>query len=90
MTMGEQLARLGDSTDHGGTIISGAERTLVDGQPAARMGDEHECGYTYHGTGTIAGGSQTTLIEGKPAARVGDTTSCGATIVSGSETTLVG
>jgi uncharacterized Zn-binding protein involved in type VI secretion len=88
--MGQPLARLGDSTDHGGTIISGAARTLVDGKPAARMGDSHSCGYTYHGTGTIAKGSSKTFIEGKPAARVGDTTSCGATIVSGSETTLVG
>jgi uncharacterized Zn-binding protein involved in type VI secretion len=88
--MGQPLARLGDPTDHGGTIISGAARTLVDGKPAARVDDQHECGYWYHGTGTITKGSERTFIEGKAAARVGDTTSCGATIVSGSETTLVG
>ena len=87
---GQQIARLGDSTDHGGTIISGAQRTFLDGRPIARMGDEHECGYTYHGTGTIASGSQTTFVEGKPVARVGDTTSCGATIVVGSETGFAG
>jgi uncharacterized Zn-binding protein involved in type VI secretion len=77
-----------DSIDHGGTIVTGAQRTFVDGLPAARMGDIVIC--EEHEEATIVTGSETVLIEGMPAARLGDTTSCGATIVGGSETVLVG
>ena len=80
-------ARLGDVTSHGGTIITGAERTLVDGVPAARMGDLHAC--PDHGVTEIVQGSEKTLIEGKPAARLGDIADCGAVIVTASETALV-
>jgi uncharacterized Zn-binding protein involved in type VI secretion len=85
--MAAPQARMGDSTSHGGTIVTGAERTLIDGMPAARMGDLHSC--PEHGTTEIVQGSEKTLIEGKPAARVGDMTDCGAVIVTGSETALV-
>ena len=49
--------RLGDPRSHGGTIVTGAQRTLVDGKPAARMGDLAGCG------AVIVTGSDTTLVE---------------------------
>jgi len=87
--MGAPQARLGDSSSHGGTIVSAAERTLVDGTPAARMGDLHSCPIPFHGVTQIVQGASKTLIEGQPAARMGDAVGCGAVIVTGSETTLV-
>jgi len=78
------IARIGDAISHGGTIVGGAERVCVEGEPAARQGDPVRC--DQHGMQTITGGSSTVLVEGKPLARVGDTVSCGATITSGAGT----
>lgn len=83
-------ARLGDRSDHGGTIISGASRTLVNGIPAARKGDMHSCPLKGHGVTQIVTGSSKVSIEGQPSARVGDRTGCGAVITQGSLDTEVG
>jgi len=77
-------ARLGDSSSHGGTIITAAARTMVNGLPVARMGDLHACPIPGHGVTPIVTGSATTLTEGQPNARIGDMTACGAVIVAGS------
>ncbi|MHB9023476.1 MAG: PAAR domain-containing protein [Armatimonadota bacterium] len=82
------VARIGDAISHGGTIISGAARTVVEGQPVARHGDSVSC--AQHGGQHITGGSATVLVEGKPVACVGDAISCGATIVSGAGTVQAG
>lgn len=82
--MGLPAARLGDVTSHGGKIISGALHTLVNGLPAARMGDFHACPKDGHGVTPIVTGSPKYLTEGLPAARIGDKTACGAVIISGS------
>jgi len=82
------LARVGDAISHGGSIISGAARTLAEGQPVARQGDAVSC--SQHGMQTISRGSATVRVEGQPVARVGDPVSCGATIVSGAGTVEAG
>lgn len=82
-------ARMGDTTDHGGKIITGAMRTTVNGRPVARMGDFVLCPKDNHGLTTIVTGSQQVMVEGKPAAGMGDTTSCGATIITGSLDTFI-
>lgn len=82
--MARPQARLGDSSSHGGVIITGAMRTVVNGQPAARMGDLHSCPLPFHGITPIVTGSPDTLTEGQPNARLGDVTGCGAVIVTGS------
>lgn len=87
--MSRPQARLGDVSSHGGMIVTGALRTLVNGRPAARMGDLHVCPAPGHGVTPIVTGSPGALTEGKPNARVGDRTGCGATIVTGSPDTLV-
>lgn len=83
-------ARLGDRTDHGGAIISGASRTTVNGMSAARKGDLHSCPLKGHGVTPIVTGSASVMIEGRPAVRVGDRTGCGAVITSGSPNVEVG
>lgn len=88
--MTNPMARLGDRTSHGGTIITGAERTPINGRPAARKGDLHSCPMEGHGVTPITDGSSSVLIEGSPAARVGDSCGCGASIISGSPDTVAG
>lgn len=88
--MGAAMARLDDSSDHGGQIITGAARTLINGKPAARKGDLHSCPLKGHGVTPITSGSQKTMIEGQPAARVGDSVGCGAVITLGSPDTEAG
>lgn len=81
---------MGDTSDHGGQIITGAARTLVNGIPAARKGDLHSCPIEGHGVTAIETGSERTFIEGQPAARIGDSVGCGAVITSGSPNTEIG
>ena len=61
--MARPQARLGDTSSHGGTIITGALRTMVNGRPAARMGDMHVCPIPFHGVTPIVTGSLTTILE---------------------------
>lgn len=72
----------------GGPIIGpGAPTVLIEGRPAAVVGDNCRCEV---GMTTIVGGSSTVFICGKPAARVGDTTNHGGKIGSGSLSVLIG
>ena len=86
--MARPQARLGDVSSHGGVIVTGARRTLVNGRPAARLGDIHVCPLPFHGITPIVTGDLGTLIEGRPSARIGDLTACGAVIATGSHDTL--
>lgn len=65
----------------------GAPTVLIEGLPAARMGDMATCSGP---PDTIVQGSATVLIEGMPAARMGDITAHGGQIVAGSPTVMIG
>lgn len=82
--MARPQARLGDISSHCGVIVTGAFRTVVNGRPAARLGDLHVCPIPGHGVTPILTGSLDTATEGLPNARIGDITACGAIIVTGS------
>ena len=77
-------ARLGDTSSHGGTVITGSVTTIVNGRPVARMGDLHVCPIPGHGVTPIVSGSLDTATDGRPNARMGDMAGCGAVIVTGS------
>lgn len=65
----------------------GCPTVLVQGMPAARLGDMATC------TGppdTIIMGSSTVMIGGMPAARQGDTTAHGGSIILGAPTVMIG
>lgn len=79
-----KIARLGDSSDHGGTIISAASYTDVNGIFVARVGDLHSCPIPGHGVTKIIDGSGNYDSEGKITAVVGSTVGCGAKITGGS------
>lgn len=72
----------------GGPILPpGAPTVLIEGLPAARVGDLATC---VGPPDTIAVGSGTVFIGGMPAARLGDSTAHGGTIVGGAPTVLIG
>lgn len=71
---------VGDITDHGGSVLSGAKTFLISNIPIAHVGCEVIC--PLHGLTHIVSGQNHFLIEGKPAAIEGDLTSCGARLVS--------
>lgn len=72
----------------GGPVMSpGCPTVLVQGMPAARLGDMATC------TGppdTIIMGSSTVMIGGMPAARQGDTTAHGGSIILGAPSVMIG
>ena len=81
--MTKPLIVVGDTTSHGGTVISGAASTDIEGKCIARVGDKVTCPIRGHGgTTTIASGDPTVIIDGSPAARHGDLTACGARLIS--------
>lgn len=72
----------------GGNITGpGDPSVLINGLPAARVGDLASC---VGPPDTIISGSARVLIGGKPAARVGDRTAHGGSITQGSLTVLIG
>jgi len=72
----------------GGPILPpGAPTVLIEGMPAARMGDMAICSGP---PDTIIQGSATVMIEGMPAARMGDMTAHGGQIMAGSPTVMIG
>ncbi len=88
-------ARVGDMTDHMGTIVGpGAATVLIGGKPAAVAGDLHVCGLPFQGhpltSSTCPLGSMTVLAGGKPLVRVGDVCLCGASAAVGEPTVMVG
>ncbi len=88
-------ARVGDASSHPGVISGpGVTTVVINGQPAAVVGDTHTCSMPPpagpHPPTPIANGSGTVFISGRPAARVGDTAGCGASISSGSPTVTIG
>lgn len=91
--MSKAIVLLGDlGSDHEGfpptPVIAGSPDVLIDGKPAARVGDPlapHSKPKHSPHPRTITGGSATVMINGKPAAVTGGAISCGGvTIGSGS------
>ena len=71
----------------GGPVSTGADSVLINGMPAARMGDSAACNGPID---KVATGSSTVFIESQPAARVGDYTAHGGMLVAGSVNVIIG
>lgn len=74
------IARLNDTSSHGGAIVTSASRTKCEGGLIAREGDILNC--PIHGPQPIVGHSSKLMVEGKFCARHGDAAACGATLIS--------
>jgi uncharacterized Zn-binding protein involved in type VI secretion len=76
-----KVIRIGDSTSHGGKVISAkASHITVDGLAVACIGDKCTC--PFHGDGTIIEGDPNHTIDGIPVAYDGHQVSCGAALQS--------
>lgn len=88
-------ARVGDTSNHGGSIVGpGAATVLIGGMPAAVLGDLHVCSLPPNGHQPTASifpaGSATVLIAGRPALRTTDACLCGAMAAVGDPTVMIG
>ena len=88
-------ARVGDLSNHGGSIVGpGCPTVLIGGMPASVVGDNHVCAMPppYHlpTVSPFPMGSTTVLFGGVPAVRVGDTCICGASAAVGEPTVIIG
>jgi uncharacterized Zn-binding protein involved in type VI secretion len=78
---GKEVVVLGDTTTHGGKVITGSENHSYMDIPVARVGDMVECPKC-KGVYPIIEGALGTFDHGKPIARHGDKVACGATLIS--------
>jgi len=85
-----QAVRLGDSSSHGGTVITASSRVRVGGVLVARAGDLHSCPVPGHGITAITTGAARCKVEGSPVARDGDVVGCGAVLLASQARMIVG
>ena len=79
----KKLAYEGDSTSHGGKILSGSDRIKVKGRRAARVGDTVSC--PIHGDNNIVEGGGSLTDAGISVSREGDRTQCGSVLIATSD-----
>ena len=94
-------ARIGDATDHGGTLLPpiieppGLLTVLIGGRPPAVVGSVHECvPHVELGPANLVlppkGMPRSVFVAGLPLACLGDDTVCEAKIVTGAFDVIVG
>jgi uncharacterized Zn-binding protein involved in type VI secretion len=76
------VVRLGDSTSHGGKVISASTTHVINGVGIARVGDQVACPMPGHGINPIVEGMPTYLIGGRMVALQGHHSACGCTLLS--------
>lgn len=86
--MSQPFIVVGDTTSHGGTVISGDATCDINGKILARVGDMVVCPRKgCQGVFAIVSGAPDMLSMGQAPARHGDKTACGATLISSQVTT---
>lgn len=78
------ISRLGDTSTHGGSIISASSNVKVNGLGVARNGDILQC--PAHGPKPIASSAKN-KVNGRSIVTVGCVAACGAVITTGSSNT---
>jgi len=76
------VSRLGDSSTHGGSIISASTNKKANSKGIARQGDQFQC--PTHGLQTLNAITTKTFVDGRLVITVGAHVTCGATITQGS------
>jgi len=87
--MSLKIITVGDSTDHGGTVISGSPVHDIGGKAIARLHDTVSCHQVYpggapHGVNKIITAHETLTIGDIPVAVEGCKTECGCTLIGSS------
>ncbi len=93
--MARKIIVVGDSTSHGGVVISGDATRTIGGMSIARLGDMVNCPLLYpnkkpHGVNAIIEGESTYLVKGIPVALHGHKTACGCTLNGSVQATVGG
>ncbi|MBT0729779.1 PAAR domain-containing protein [Rosenbergiella nectarea] len=83
------IARVGDITSHGGTVLNGLATVRCYGLPIALAGVSVTSCSTLHAASPIITGSTAVFATGMPIARVGDTTGCGAQVMTGAANVFI-
>ena len=91
--MGKRIIVVGDSTSHGGVVISGSPTSQLDGKAVARRGDKVDCPAHYpdgspHGVNAIIEGEARHQVDGIPVAVEGCKTVCGCSLLGSSKHTV--
>jgi len=81
------VCRLGDTSNHGGVLITASDDIFTDGIPACRDQDLHSCPLPGHGITPVTGTGVSALDGGRNRIRIGDVAGCGAVMNTGSPTT---
>jgi len=79
--MGKPIIRMGDTTSHGGTVVSGDLTWNIYDKAVARVGDLTVCPKC-KGIFPITEGADDLDGFGQAVARQGDKTACGATLIA--------
>lgn len=92
--MSLQMIVVGDTTSHGGKVITGSETHTIGDKQIARLHDLVDCPKSYpdgrpHGINKIIEAHPTVTIDGRRVALHGHHTECGCTLI-GSATANVG
>ncbi|QEM83769.1 PAAR domain-containing protein [Halomonas binhaiensis] len=77
---GSGVIRVGDTTEHGGVVISGQDNWVSHGKAVAVVGDVVQC--PKHGAQRILEGLPSCTVNGKAVAFHGCLTTCGARLIS--------
>lgn len=80
--MTQPLIVLGDTTSHGGRVISASPFSDTGGIPIARVGDMVSC-RRCKGVYPIVQGDPSWIVDGQPVAYHGCKTACGASLIGG-------
>lgn len=78
---GKSVICLGDTTDHGGVVISALDNYNINGRPVATEEDSVSCPKC-KGVFQIVSGSSLMTFQGKKIALEGMKTTCGATLIA--------
>jgi len=77
------LIRLGDTTNHGGEVVTASQRLKFRGIPVARVGDHVKCReHPDTKPNVITEGDGAITDHGVPIARHGHKATCGCSLIS--------
>lgn len=88
--MSKGFVLLGDSTTHGGQVISASSTMIVNGKKVALMGDQISCPMIGHGINAIVEGSPEWTSDGKAVVVNGCRCTCGCKVISSAPDCAIG
>ncbi|QEW33873.1 PAAR domain-containing protein [Erwinia billingiae] len=88
--MSKGFVLLGDSTTHGGQVISASSTMIVNGKKVALMGDQISCPLIGHGINAIVEGSPEWASDGKAVVVDGCRCACGCQVISSAPDCAIG